>query len=158
MTSKRTIELFEIYGADPSRWPEEERTLFFTHGDDPAVRQARAAALALDHALDRQRIAPAGRDLYEAMLAVPHAIPAVRRGSDASLLEFATHRLKKAWTAAMRISTMRPALPHATALVAASVMGFVFGVSDFFPDSGLGVTYDVSSLLFGGSGMEVFDL
>jgi hypothetical protein len=111
MTRRRLGALIETYGADPERWPAEERApAEALLARSPEFAADLALARRIDIALDEASLAPAGADLRRRILAVPDRRPAWREILDA-LWPFE--------------SVLRPAAGLATA----AVLGIVVGVT-----------------------------
>lgn len=70
MTIERLIELIEVYGSEPARWPESERAAALAYMDaNPAdTKAAFAAAAALDQVLDIGKKQVSGTDLLAARI------------------------------------------------------------------------------------------
>ncbi|UDL89285.1 hypothetical protein LGH82_30160 [Mesorhizobium sp. PAMC28654] len=77
MTPERFAEIVEAYGSRPNRWPQAEReaALAFMNSHPEAVRALRAEASLLDGLLDSSVVAPASRELRQAIL---QAAPALK--------------------------------------------------------------------------------
>lgn len=59
MTPERAAEILEAYGADPVRWPADERAAAaMLIAGSPGLRERQARAMALDAALSRWACAP----------------------------------------------------------------------------------------------------
>jgi hypothetical protein len=111
MRHGRFQRLLEAYGADPARWPEDERAAAERHmAADPAARAAVEAERRLDALLGRLPPVP------EPSIALPLALPAQRRPLLQRLLH-AGHGA--AWSMWPRVAT----------LAMASVVGVVIGLS-----------------------------
>lgn len=83
MTPERFAEIVGAYGSRSSRWPQAERdaALAFMQSHPDAIGKLRAEASLLDGLLDSSVVAPAGRELQQAILraaAMRHAAPAFR--------------------------------------------------------------------------------
>lgn len=65
MTEDRFIELLDAYGADPMRWPIEERAeaAAMADSDNPRLQAALRQASALDTQLSMARVPPVSADL-----------------------------------------------------------------------------------------------
>ena len=108
----RFLRLIGAYGADPARWPDEERAAAERRvAGDPAARAAIDEARRLDALLDRM---PSPPDMPAIVL--PAVLPAQRRP--------VIHRLVRAGHGA--VWTM---WPRVAALAMASVVGMLIGLS-----------------------------
>lgn len=65
----RGLALLDAYGADPARWPAEERSVFAALAGESRFEAARAEAAALDAALGAAPAVAAGEGLSAAILA-----------------------------------------------------------------------------------------
>ena len=112
MRHGRFMRLIGAYGADPARWPEEERAAAGRRmADDPAARAAIDEARRLDALLDRM---PPPPDV--AAIELPAVLPAQRRP--------VLHRLLRAGRGAVWA-----VWPRVAALAMASVVGMLIGLS-----------------------------
>ncbi|MGQ0676330.1 MAG: hypothetical protein ACT4N4_09660 [Rhodospirillales bacterium] len=119
MTPDRFRELIDAYGGDPKRWPASERDAALAH----ARADARAGAMldrarALDALLDGMKVAPPAIDPARIVAA---ATRAAQEPASANVLAFVRRR-----------GGIRPAMAWArgAALAAATICGFVIGMSD----------------------------
>lgn len=124
MRHGRLQRLIEAYGADPARWPAEERDAAVRRAaGDPAAQAALAEARQLDDLLDRLEAPEAGA------LSLPAALPAQQRPFLAGL---ASWRL---W-------------PGVAVLAMASVLGVAIGLSDIADRVAGASNGDVAALVF----------
>lgn len=68
MTEDRVLELIEAYGADPIRWPENERAAaqsLLATTDDPRLRVALAEAQSLDDMLALATVPEISRETHD---------------------------------------------------------------------------------------------
>lgn len=112
MRHGRFLRLLEAYGADPARWPEDERAAAERHmAGDPAARAAIEEARRIDALLGRMPPVP-----ELPAIALPLALPAQRR----PLLQRLVHAGHgAAWSMWPRVAT----------LAMASIVGVVIGLS-----------------------------
>lgn len=87
MTPERFAEIVEAYGSRSSRWPRAEReaALAFMNSHPDAIGKLRAEASLLDDLLDSSVVAPASRELQQAIL---RAAP-IRQAAAPALKAFA---------------------------------------------------------------------
>ena len=83
MTPERFAEIVGAYGSRPDRWPQAERdaALAFMERNPDAIGELRAEASLLDGLLDSSVVAPASRELREAILraaSMRQAAPALK--------------------------------------------------------------------------------
>lgn len=104
----------DVYGADPTRWPEGMRPLFDAALGDPAFEAERAAAAALDVALEEARAPQAGAALERAILETYDIAPRAGGGFLSPL--------------GLRGGGLRRFVP-AGALAGLSALGFVVGAA-----------------------------
>jgi hypothetical protein len=143
MTLAQFVELLDIHGADPARWPDPSREaaqeLLAANAD---ARTVLAGAGDFDVLIARhcQRASPhAGeRSEEQAMVRVlarlEAPLPPQRRGLFPRLLP-----------AALLEFDLAPAWPHFAALVGIAVLGFAVGLSD----AGMAVTKKSASAIIG---------
>ena len=132
MSLLRFNELLDAYGADPERWPLEDRVA----ATELLARSSEARALA--------RNAAEVDDLLEA---VPLNLPS--SGDSATLVA----RIMDSLPMAQRVSELRFGWPNWTALAAASVAGLVIGWSGLNLGSGM-ASADAADLLAPTSTLE----
>ena len=125
MSLIRLTELLDAYGADPARWPLEDRVA----ASDLLARSSEAKALA-------RRAA----EIDEALDATPLTLPSTGESSVLASRILASLPLKRP------LPSVRFGWPNWTALAAASVAGLVIGWSGLNIGAGLAAT-DASDLL-----------
>ena len=86
MTPERFAEIVGAYGSRPDRWPQAERdaALAFLQRHPEAISERRAEASLLDGLLDSSVVAPAGRELQQAILqaaSMRQVAPALKVGA-----------------------------------------------------------------------------
>jgi ferric-dicitrate binding protein FerR (iron transport regulator) len=107
------MRLIDAYGADPARWPEDERAAAERHlADDPSARAALEEARRLDALLGRLPAPPEAPSI-----ALPMALPAQRRPALQRLLHVGRGATWSLW-------------PRFAALAMASVLGVLIGLSN----------------------------
>ncbi|MDA0341333.1 MAG: hypothetical protein O3B74_07020, partial [Proteobacteria bacterium] len=72
MNETRLLAIIEAYGAEPNRWPEEERAAALALAEhSPAAHQALADAATLDSLLGESLVAPADLSLVTRITNLP---------------------------------------------------------------------------------------
>lgn len=126
MTLDRLKELLDAYGADPDRWPLEERmAMLDLLARSETARDLAAQAASLDSLLDR----------------APLQMPS--RATSEALVDRVMRRLS------IRSAALRPAFgwPNWVALAAATVAGLVIGWSTLGVGSGLAAGPELADVL-----------
>lgn len=134
---RRLRQIVASYGADPRRWPEDERRTLA----DAAKRQAGSdwmeEARALDHVLDRglEGSVPAGLDgdLAGAILARAAKTPQIRaqgRGDDRTVVDFVAPANIGIRRTSGRFAGFTGYLPEAAVLAASLLIGIWAGGND----------------------------
>ena len=112
MRHTRFLRLIGAYGADPARWPDEERAAAVRRmADDPAARAAIDEARRLDALLERMPSPPEAP-----AIALPAVLPAQRRPVVRRLVRAGRGAVWAMW-------------PRVAALAMASVVGMLIGLS-----------------------------
>ena len=111
MTETRLLEIIASHGANPERWPEEERAMALAMaGGSEAAKRALAAAAGLDALLGQHETPPASLALQTRIAAIPEQRPATL-----------SDRLRACWPFG---AVWRPA----SGLAAAAIVGVMVGI------------------------------
>ena len=141
MKPRRFRKLLSSYGANPERWPEDERAaavaLLATSSEARALRDR---AETLDRMLDTYRVDAADDGLRGQIIAAPHN-PV-----------FAPVEIDP--KAGRRDVRWRGIWPQFAALAGACVLGFVIGTSDLAASGEPDSETDLASLIFGDDDLE----
>jgi hypothetical protein len=151
MTLNRVTQLIEAYGGDLRRWPGEERVTL-----EPLIRRLPEAqallndASRLDRLLDGWRVAPTDWTLERRILAAASATAQIQPRPWRSLADLLRGAVPRAdWLGS------RMLWPQVAGLVAAAVIGFFIGISDFGTLDTAGAT-DLDEALGGISSLETW--
>ena len=141
MKPRRFRKLLGSYGANPERWPEDERAAAVALlAASSEARALRERAETLDRMLDTYRVEAADDALPAQILAAPHnpAFAAVQIDPKAGRRDL---RRGGIW-------------PQFAALAGACVLGFVIGTSDLATGGEPYSETDLASLIFGDDDLE----
>jgi len=160
MTTDRTRELFEAYGADPARWPKEEASMAAKKGVSAGsgageLDEARVDAARLDSLLNLYTVSPAEMPLRANVLAVRDSAVDVR---DVTRINPPEQRRRRFWDLSGGLAVvLRGAFPQLFGLALASMLGFMVGATDMLPIHDHGISVDASGLVLGEDGLGSFD-
>lgn len=141
MKPRRFRKLLSSYGADPERWPEDERAAAAALlAASSGARALRDRAKTLDRMLDTYRVDAADDGLRGQILAAPHnpvfaPVEIDPRAGQGGL------RWRGIW-------------PQLAALAGACVLGFIIGTSDLAASDEPDTEADLASLIFGDDDLE----
>lgn len=127
MDRARFAALLDAYGAEPRRWPADERAQALAFAaDDPGAPALLAAAATLDALIDAGAPQPAGADLRDAIIGSARIKPVRRLAlwwAGAGL----GAALAGAVAGAVTVSIMAPGLGHDASLDQIAASSTVFG-------------------------------
>lgn len=141
MKPRRFRKLLGSYGANPERWPEDERAAAVALlAASSEARALRDQAETLDRMLDTYRVDAADDRLPAQILAAPHNPAFAPAGFDPKAGRREVH-----W---------RGIWPRFAALAGACVLGFIIGTTDLAASGEPDSETDLASLIFGDDDLE----
>ena len=132
MTPERFKTLVDAYGADPLRWPDEEREAasIVARSGDPATADARR----LDDLLKHWIVPPESPDAL-ARVATAIVARAAAGGGRKTVSELGSHPVPTGLGPWIRSIGVRPLWPNVIGLAASAALGVLVGMQDTQPSA-----------------------